>query len=49
MVLRLHPAVAPVQVAILPLSRKEPLPEKAKQRAQKRYGVLPTSKAPFTG
>jgi glycyl-tRNA synthetase len=29
-VLRLHPSMAPVQVAVLPLSRKEPLPERAR-------------------
>ena len=29
-VLRLHPSVAPVQVAILPLSRKEPLTTRAR-------------------
>jgi len=30
-VLRLHPAVAPVQVAVLPLSRKEPLVQRARE------------------
>ncbi len=30
-VLRLHPSVAPVQVAVLPLSKKEPLPPRARE------------------
>ncbi len=30
-VLRLHPAIAPIKVAILPLSRKEPLPQLARE------------------
>lgn len=36
-------------VAKGPPHSREREAEKAKQRAQKRYGVLPTSKAPFTG
>ncbi len=32
-VLRLHPAIAPIKVAVLPLSKKEPLAERAKEVA----------------
>jgi len=32
-VLRLHPAIAPIKAAILPLSRKEPLPQLARELA----------------